>query len=162
MHDDGAVNVFLTEPHFEAWRKRTKVSTDEESTSKRLNSAQEMAIPADLSEKLGVLRDHLPNLLGSYQKLVVIAERSLARLQASGGDSARIALALGTIGEDMTGCCYCSVGGGSCSLCGGVGSSLAEVGESWTRVAEEHERRVSPNVYLIMALADRRIRQLRS
>lgn len=52
IRDDGALNVFMTEPSFEAWRKRVKVSTDEESMSKRLNLAQEMAIPADLEEKL--------------------------------------------------------------------------------------------------------------
>lgn len=52
IRDDGALNVFMSEPNFEAWRKRMKVSTEEESASKRLNSAQEMAIPSDLEEKL--------------------------------------------------------------------------------------------------------------
>jgi len=52
MRDDGALTVFMTEPSFEAWRKRVKVSTEEESFSKRLTPAQEMAIPADLEEKL--------------------------------------------------------------------------------------------------------------
>lgn len=52
IRDDGALNVFMTELDFEAWRKRMKVSTDEEAASKRLNSAQEMAIPSDLEEKL--------------------------------------------------------------------------------------------------------------
>ncbi|ORY26233.1 hypothetical protein BCR39DRAFT_470616 [Naematelia encephala] len=141
--DDGALNVFLTEPNFEAWRKRTKVSTDEESASKRLTPAQEMGIPADLEEKLGLLRDHLPALLASYQKLVVLAERSLARFQAASADASRIALSLRTVGEEMPVCCYrCVPGGGhSCSLCVGVGRGLGEVGESWTRVAEEGEQR---------------------
>ena len=136
--DDGALNVFLTEPAFEAWRKRTKVSMDEESTSKRLDSAQEMGIPADLEEKLGVLRDHLPALLASYQKLVVLAERSLGRLQAASADASRIALGLGTIGEEVPKCCYRE----GCSLCSGVGRGLGDIAESWTRVAEELERRV--------------------
>lgn len=141
--DDGAVNVFLTEPNFEAWRKRTKVSTDEESASKQLNPAQEMGIPADLDEKLGILRDHLPSMLASYQKLVILAERSLARLQAASADASRIALSLHTIAEEMPGCCYrCVPGGQSCSLCVGVGRGLGEIGESWTRVAEEGEKRV--------------------
>lgn len=52
IRDDGALNVFMTEPNFEAWRKRVKVSTEEESASKRLNPAQEMAIPSDLEDKL--------------------------------------------------------------------------------------------------------------
>lgn len=145
--DDGALNVFLTEGAFEAWRKRTKVSIDEESVSKRLTTAQEMGIPSDLDEKLGVLRDHLPALLTSYQKLVVLAERSLSRLQAASADSSRIALSLGTIAEEMPRCCYRNIGAndGGCSLCSGVGRGLSEVGESWTRVAEETERRVSRN-----------------
>lgn len=52
IRDDGALNVFMTEINFEAWRKRMKVSTEEESVSKRLNPAQEMVIPSDLEEKL--------------------------------------------------------------------------------------------------------------
>ncbi|KAK8843408.1 hypothetical protein IAR55_007065 [Kwoniella newhampshirensis] len=145
MKDDGALNVFLTEPSFESWRKRTKVSTDEESLSKKLNHAQEMSIPADLEEKLGVLRDHLPAILGSYQKLVVLAERGLGRLQAQAGDASRMALSVQSVGEEMRGCCYRCVAGatGGCSLCEGVGRGLGEVGESWTRVAEESEKRAA-------------------
>lgn len=52
MRDDGALGVFMSEPNFEQWRKHAKVSTDEEALSKRLTPAQEMAIPADLEEKL--------------------------------------------------------------------------------------------------------------
>jgi sorting nexin-8 len=134
MKDDGALNVFLTHTDFEAWRKRTKVSTEEESASKQLNPAQEMAIPADLEEKLGVLRDHLPSMLASYQKLVILAERSLGRLQAAAAD----------VAEEMPTCCYRNTpGGGACSLCSGVARGFGEVGESWTRVAEEGEKRVS-------------------
>ena len=144
IRDDGAVNVFLTEPAFEAWRKRNKVSTEEESTTKRLNSAQELGVPSDLDEKLGNLRDHLPALLASYQKLVVLAERSLSRLQSASADASRIALSLGTVSEQMPQCCFRGKDGQrGCSLCEGVGRGLGEVGESWTRVAEEGERRVS-------------------
>lgn len=146
MKEDGALNVFLAEPNFEAWRKRTKVSTDEESASKKLNPAEEMSIPSDLNEKLGVLRDHLPALLGSYQKLVIIAERSLARLQAYSGDASRLALGLGTVAEEMPKCCFrCVPGGSACSLCEGVARGLGAVGENWTRVADESERQVSEN-----------------
>ena len=138
--DDGALNVFLTESSFESWRKRTKVSTDEESVSKRLNTAQEMGIPADLEEKLGAVRDNLPALLAGYQKLVLLAERSLARLQAASADASRIALSLGSVGEGMPKCCF---RGERCSLCAGVGRGLCEVGEAWTRAAELSEKRVS-------------------
>jgi len=141
--DDGALNVFLTEPHFEAWRKRTKVSSDEESVSKRLNTAQEMGIPSDLDEKLGVLRDHLPALLASYQKLVVLAERSLSRLQAASADASRIALGLNTISEEMPKCCFRGTGDRGCTLCEGVGRGMGEIGDTWSKVAEENERRVS-------------------
>ena len=140
--DDGALNVFLIEPEFEAWRKRTKVSTDEESASKRLNPAQEMAIPGDVDEKLGLLKETLPTLLNSYQKLVTFAERSLARLQAANADASRIALSLGTIGETLPKCCSRSVPRG-CPLCEGVGRGVGEIGESWTRLAEEGDKRVS-------------------
>lgn len=144
MKDDGALNVFLTEPGFESWRKRTKVSTDEESASKSLSKAQEMAIPSDLDEKLGNLRDHLPAMLGSYQKLVIIAERGLARLQASSADASRLALSLETAAEGMPKACYmCVPGGNSCSLCHGVAQGLSVVGEHWSRAAEEHEKQVS-------------------
>lgn len=144
MKDDGALNVFLTEPGFESWRKRTKVSTDEESASKSLTKAQEMAIPSDLDEKLGNLRDHLPAMLGSYQKLVIIAERGLARLQASSADASRLALSLETAAEGMPKACYlCVPGGNSCSLCHGVAQGLSVVGEHWSRAAEEHEKQVS-------------------
>ncbi|RSH95368.1 Sorting nexin mvp1 [Saitozyma podzolica] len=142
MKDDGALNVFLTHTDFEAWRKRTKVSTEEESASKQLNPAQEMAIPADLEEKLGVLRDHLPSMLASYQKLVILAERSLGRLQAAAADASRFALSTHTVAEEMPTCCYRNTpGGGACSLCSGVARGFGEVGESWTRVAEEGEKR---------------------
>lgn len=146
MKDDGALNVFLTEPAFESWRKRTKVSTDEESASKSLSKAQEMAIPSDLEEKLGNIRDHLPSLLASYQKLVLVAERGLARLQANAADASRLALSVGTVAEEMPKGCYLCVGGGSsCSLCHGVGRGLSAVGEHWSRVAEETEKQVSHN-----------------
>lgn len=141
MKDDGALNVFLTEPAFESWRKRTKVSTDEESASKSLTKAQEMAIPSDLEEKLGNLRDRLPSLLASYQKLVLVAERGLARLQATSADASRLALSIETAAEEMPKACYmCVPGGTSCSLCHGVGRGLSIVGDHWSRVAEETEK----------------------
>ena len=144
--EDGALSVFLTEPAFEAWRKRVKVSSDEEFASRSpLSAAEEMRIPGDISEKLGILRDRLPAMLGSHQKLVTLAERSLARMQAASADASRIALALHTIGEELPACCHRAAGEGSaaCSLCVGVGRGLGAVAEGWTREAEEGEKRVS-------------------
>ncbi|WVR09157.1 hypothetical protein IAU60_006219 [Kwoniella sp. DSM 27419] len=157
MKDDGALNVFLTEPNFEAWRKRTKVSSDEESLSKKLNPAQEMAIPSDLDEKLGRLRDHLPTILGSYQKMVILAERGLARLFAQMGDASRVSLSVQGIGETVGKSCFrCVTGGEACSLCEGVGRGLGEVGEAWTKVAEETEKRVAILTRHIEALKTQR------
>lgn len=142
--DDGAVNVFLTETNFEAWRKRVKVSTDEESASKKLSHAQEMGIPADLDQKLSVLRARLPDLHASYQKLVTLAERNLGRLQAASADASRMALSLHTVGEGMPGCCYRSTGGEEgCPSCRGVARGLGEVADAWTTVAEQGERRAT-------------------
>ncbi|WVQ81437.1 hypothetical protein IAT38_003561 [Cryptococcus sp. DSM 104549] len=143
---DGALNVFLTEPSFESWRKRTTVSTDEESLSKKLTTAQEMSIPSDLEEKLGNVRDHLPAVLGHYQRLVVLAERACARVVAQAGDASRVAMAVQSVGELVPRCCFRAAGaageaGGGCSLCEGVGRGFGEVGESWARIAEENEKR---------------------
>jgi sorting nexin-8 len=52
MRDDGLLAVFLTEPSFEAWRKHTSVSLEEESVSKRVDRIEEISIPSDLEEKL--------------------------------------------------------------------------------------------------------------
>ncbi|WWC73211.1 uncharacterized protein I206_107177 [Kwoniella pini CBS 10737] len=153
MKDDGALNVFLTEGSFESWRKRTKVSTEEESNSKKLNSAQEMAIPSDLDEKLNLLKDNLSSILGSYQKLVLLSEKSLARLINHSADSSRLALSVNSISESINKSCYkCStynndgesnIIGESCTLCQGISKGLIDVGESWSKIAEETESKVT-------------------
>jgi sorting nexin-8 len=53
IKDDGLLAVFLTEPSFEAWRKHSSISLEEESASKRVDRVEEMSIPSDLDEKLG-------------------------------------------------------------------------------------------------------------
>ncbi|GMK56225.1 hypothetical protein CspeluHIS016_0300650 [Cutaneotrichosporon spelunceum] len=144
IRDDGALNVFMTEPNFEAWRKRVKVSTDEESASKRLNPAQEMAIPADLEEKLDGLHTRLPGLISAYQKMVTLAERDLARRTHGVNDATRFAVALATVSEDMPAACYrCVPGGKCCDVCQGTGRSLATVGYAWSRLADQRERDLS-------------------
>lgn len=52
IKEDGLLTVFLTEPSFEAWRKHTSVSLDEESATKRVDRIEEMSIPSDLEDKL--------------------------------------------------------------------------------------------------------------
>lgn len=56
IKEDGLLNVFLIEPSFEEWRKRSSISLDEESVSKRIDRVEEMAIPSDLEEKIAYVR----------------------------------------------------------------------------------------------------------
>ena len=52
IRDDGILTAFLTEGSFEQWRKHTSINLDEESTGKRIDRVEEMAIPSDLDDKL--------------------------------------------------------------------------------------------------------------
>ena len=52
IRDDGVLAAFLTESSFEHWRKHKPITLDEESTGKRIDRVEEMAIPSDLDDKL--------------------------------------------------------------------------------------------------------------
>ena len=52
IKQDGLLAVFFTEPSLEAWRKRSAISLEEESVTKRVDGVEEMSIPSDLSEKI--------------------------------------------------------------------------------------------------------------
>lgn len=52
IRGDGILAAFLTESSFEQWRKHASITLDEESTGKRVDPVEEMAIPSDLHEKL--------------------------------------------------------------------------------------------------------------
>ena len=52
IKDDPILQSFLTEPSLEEWRRHTSISYDEESTGKRVDRIEEMAIPSDLEDKL--------------------------------------------------------------------------------------------------------------
>jgi sorting nexin-8 len=52
IRDDPILAAFLTESAFEQWRKQTPVNLEEESTGKRVDRVEEMAIPSDLDDKL--------------------------------------------------------------------------------------------------------------
>lgn len=52
IKDDPVLQSFLTEPSLEEWRKHTAISYEEESTGKRVDRIEEMAIPSDLEDKL--------------------------------------------------------------------------------------------------------------
>lgn len=153
LRTDACLNIFLTSSSFESWRKRTPVSTDEESLSKKLTTAQEMSIPSDLELKLGNLKGRLPAMLGHYTRLVLMAERSLVRLQVQAAEAARMAMSTQSIGELVPRCCWRNVQGDDgenaggvateCELCEGVGKGWGDVGNGWVSVGEELEKGVS-------------------
>ncbi|PCH44336.1 hypothetical protein WOLCODRAFT_138943 [Wolfiporia cocos MD-104 SS10] len=82
IKEDGVLAVFLTEPSFEAWRKHTSISYDEESVSKRIDRVEEMSIPSDLEEKLAVVRNKISFLIEHWQKICMLAERIIRRREA--------------------------------------------------------------------------------
>ncbi|KAF8202327.1 hypothetical protein BJ912DRAFT_1037941 [Pholiota molesta] len=83
IKDDGVLNVFLTEPSFEAWRKQNAVSFDEESASKRVDKIEEMSIPSDLEDKLAVVRGKISPLIEQWQRICILAERIIKRREAA-------------------------------------------------------------------------------
>ncbi len=58
IRDDGLLQVFLTEPNLEAWRKQSTISLEEESANKRASRVEEMSIPSDLLEKMQTIVFH--------------------------------------------------------------------------------------------------------
>jgi hypothetical protein len=52
ISQDGLLQVFLSEPSFESWRKGTAVSLEEESASKKIDRVEEMSVPSDLEDKV--------------------------------------------------------------------------------------------------------------
>lgn len=141
---DGAVSVFMSEPNFEAWRKRNKVSYQEESESRKIDQSAEMSIPADLEDRLEAFKQLLPELLASHTQLVLIAERSLKRLVEASADQSRMAMTLASLGERLPDSCHhrtLDVRSESCSLCKGVGAGLGAVSETLSREGSESEGR---------------------
>ncbi|KAI0073526.1 hypothetical protein K474DRAFT_1649455 [Panus rudis PR-1116 ss-1] len=82
IKDDGLLQVFLTEPSFEHWRKQATISYDEESTTKFVDSIEEMSIPSDLDDKLAVVRQKIGTLIEQWQKICILAERIIKRREA--------------------------------------------------------------------------------
>jgi sorting nexin-8 len=58
IKEDALLVTFLSEPSFEQWRKRSSISMEEESASKRIDRVEEMTIPSDLEDKLGYITDN--------------------------------------------------------------------------------------------------------
>ncbi|KAF4611281.1 hypothetical protein D9613_007057 [Agrocybe pediades] len=83
IKDDGVLGVFLSEQSFEAWRKNTAVSLEEESASKRVDRIEEMTIPSDLEDKLAVVRGKITPLIEQWQRICILAERIIKRREAA-------------------------------------------------------------------------------
>ncbi|TFK53402.1 hypothetical protein OE88DRAFT_1806360 [Heliocybe sulcata] len=83
IKDDGLLTIFLTEPSFETWRKQASISLDEESASKRVDKAEEMAIPSDLDEKLKNVRGKISALIEQWQKICILTERAVKRRESA-------------------------------------------------------------------------------
>ncbi|KII87354.1 hypothetical protein PLICRDRAFT_112871 [Plicaturopsis crispa FD-325 SS-3] len=83
IKEDALLAVFLTEPSFETWRKNSSISLDEESVSRRVDRAEEMAIPSDLEDKLLIVRAKIIPLIEQWQKICVLAERIVKRREAA-------------------------------------------------------------------------------
>jgi sorting nexin-8 len=75
--------AFLSEPSFEDWRRRTSFTVEEESTNKRIDRNEEMAIPADLDDKLAQVRGKVNILIDHWQKICVFAERMAKRRESA-------------------------------------------------------------------------------
>ncbi|KZT18651.1 hypothetical protein NEOLEDRAFT_1103309 [Neolentinus lepideus HHB14362 ss-1] len=83
IKDDGLLTVFLTEPSFETWRKQASISLDEESASKRVDKAEEMAIPSDFDDKLKNVRNKINSLIEQWQKICILTERAVKRRESA-------------------------------------------------------------------------------
>jgi sorting nexin-8 len=150
LKEDGCLGVFLAEPNFEGWRKRSKVNLDEESSQKKLDQASEASIPQDVTQRIDTLRRQLPTLLEAHARLVVLSEKSIRRIEAASADQSRMAMTMATLSESCPQSCWRNadsgatpggIGGAGCDLCKGVGRGLAAVGDAWGREAEDAERR---------------------
>ncbi|KAL1943068.1 hypothetical protein VTO73DRAFT_4739 [Trametes versicolor] len=83
IKEDGVLASFLTEPHFEEWRKHTSITYEEESASKRVDRVEEMSIPSDLDDKLAVVRGKISFLIEHWQRICLLTERIVRRREAA-------------------------------------------------------------------------------
>ncbi|KAI0295396.1 hypothetical protein B0F90DRAFT_1751359 [Multifurca ochricompacta] len=83
IKEDALLGSFLTEPSFEQWRKHSAISLEEESTSKRIDRVEEMTIPSDLEDKLGLVRNKIAPLIEAWQKICILGERLIRKREAA-------------------------------------------------------------------------------
>jgi sorting nexin-8 len=73
----------LSERSFEDWRRRTSITTEEESTNKRIDRTEEMSIPSDLEDKLAHVRGKVNSQIDHWQKVCIFAERMIKRRESA-------------------------------------------------------------------------------
>ncbi|KAK2462707.1 hypothetical protein APHAL10511_005225 [Amanita phalloides] len=138
IKDDGLLGVFLTEPSFEIWRKNNAVSVEEESSSKRVDKLEEMAIPSDLEDKIAIIRGKLGSLIEQWQRICILAERIIRRREAAASDLARLTNTLRAVVEVNERCWR----GDECELSNGVNAGLEQLALHTQRVSELSEARI--------------------
>ncbi len=114
IKDDALLGTFLAEPSFEQWRKRSSISLEEESASKRIDRVEEMTIPSDLEDKLGYtyffhqqnlcfnresfchtlplrhVRQRIVPIIEAWQKICILGERLIRKREAAAVRSTNI------------------------------------------------------------------------
>ncbi|KAF8315365.1 hypothetical protein DL93DRAFT_2166737 [Clavulina sp. PMI_390] len=102
LRDDGLLNVFMTEPNLEAWRRHSSISLEEEASHKKVGSNEEMSIPRDLEDRFSLVREKLPALIEQWTKICTMAERILKRNEANSdqSDLSRLTMTLNALGEN--------------------------------------------------------------
>jgi len=141
LKEDGLVSVFLTEPSFEAWRKHSSISLDEESYSKRVDAVEEMSIPSDLEEKLSIVRNKIPGLIEQWNRICATTERLVKRREGAAADLSRLTMTLNTLMEINQECWRSPNDHDGCDLCVGVRNGLYQVSASFQTQADAVEQR---------------------
>ncbi|KIY49960.1 hypothetical protein FISHEDRAFT_57853 [Fistulina hepatica ATCC 64428] len=159
IKEDGLLAVFLTVSSFEEWRKTASISLEEESTTKRVDHLEEMAIPSDLEDKLLSVREKMSQLIDLWQRICILAERAVKRHEAAAvririphtpflfrthnylvsaprgdeqSDLSRISTAMRAVTETNSPCWR----GEECELSNGVNAGLAHVAAHVQRYAD--------------------------
>lgn len=137
LKEDGLLAVFLTEPSFDEWRKHSPISLDEESSSKRIDSVEEMSIPADLDDKLESVRRKLGAVIEHWHRVCLLGDRLAKRREAAAADLTRLAMTINSLNEVNATCWR----GEGCEACGGVRDGLGRVSARVQGHAANLERR---------------------
>lgn len=158
LKDDGVLSVFLTEPDFDGWKRRTTISYDEEALTKRIDRVEEMSIPSDLEEKLAYVmptpvivssiyhsatRQKIGMLVEQWTRLCTLTERILKRREAAAADISRTTLTLNALTESNH---HDPWGGPTSELAVGVRIGMEHVSKHLGTMADTLDQRVSQSV----------------